>query len=196
MDEPTISGQNPPMNSRRLTFLQGLAFVSGVACSSSSSTDPSATDTGGATDAVTDTVTTDGRPADSTATDSTATDSTPTDGLSADSTTTDSTPTDSTAGDAPKVDAPGDAVVSDTWDGNKCRYPAGPAYTFLDCAPGRVCKMPTLLGPPTCEPGGDAGAPCGTIQCEGSCSCLDAAKSICDCFGAAIGPLAPPELAA
>ena len=165
------------MTSRRLTFLQGLAFVSSVACSSSSSTDTSGTDTGAATDALTDTVTADGAPSDSTSADSTATDSTRTDA-----------PGDAVAGDAVVTDTPG--------DGNKCRYTAGPGYSFLDCAPGRVCRMPGLTGAPTCEPGTDAGAPCGTIQCEGSCSCLDATKSICDCIGAAIGPLAPPELAA
>ncbi len=167
------------MTLRRLSFLQGLALVSGVACSSSSTTNPGPTETSVSGDALGDTATIDSS--------------------AGDTTTADGTPGDSTADatDSNRPDALADTLadaISDGAEGNKCRYSGGVAVSFLDCPPGRLCTMSSPTGPPTCEPGTDAGESCGTIQCAGWCSCLDAAKSICDCVGAAIGPLAPPEL--
>ncbi len=103
---------------------------------------------------------------------------------------------DGNAGDTTTTaDARPDGTASDGGDGNKCRYTAGPGYSFLDCGPGKVCNMSFGSGSPTCDAATDAGAPCGTIQCAGACACLDAAKSICDCVGGAVGPLSPPEIA-
>ncbi len=158
----------------KLPFLRALCLLSTAAsgCSSSSS-ETATTDTG--------TV------ADSAAVDTAVTDS-GTDTLVADS-VTDTLVTDA----APDARDGSADVASDAPITNKCRMSAGVGFTLVDCAPGKVCVASSTTA--TCEPSTDAAtAPCGTISCGDSCTCADAASSICDCFGAAIGPLAPPDL--
>lgn len=65
---------------------------------------------------------------------------------------------------------------------------------FISCAAQETCTWDFSANTVACKSQTDAGAACGNVACESPyCSCSDASASTCECVGAVVGPLAPPD---